>query len=116
MLRCLQESGFAVLAMARTAEQKAFRMLPVHAAVGACLGAVLLWGLTLIDGSAFAALSRSNESGANSLAVLSFVFASYFAVGSGLTGFILIATEQQAELLCGCLSWLSVGATLGLSR
>jgi hypothetical protein len=78
--------------MASISTPRLFRFLPAHAAAGAGLGLGLLWGLTMIDEGPLTSLSREN--GCQSLVVLSVVFASYFAVGSALTGFLLLATDQ----------------------
>ena len=74
-------------------DRKSCRALPGHAVTGACLGLGLLWGMTTIDAGALQSLTHSNEIDSETLTVLSAVFASYFAVGSGLTGFFLIATD-----------------------
>jgi hypothetical protein len=80
--------------MASISTPRLFRFLPAHAAAGAGLGLGLLWGLTMIDEGPLTSLILSHENGCQSLVVLSVVFASYFAVGSALTGFLLLATDQ----------------------
>jgi hypothetical protein len=69
-------------------EKKLSKTLPLHAAAGGCLGLILLLGLAGLDTGPFKA-AVSTET----FAILCVAFISYFAVGSGLTGFLLVVTE-----------------------
>ncbi len=71
-----------------------FHALVAHGALGAALGLSTLVLLILTDARGFGDLIVSGVHPRETLLVLAFVFSTMFAVGSGLTAFLLLAVAD----------------------
>lgn len=75
--------------------RSSFRALPAHAAMGACFGLFVFLFMLMANTGGLRDLVVAQPDPRQALLVVAGAIVSLFAVACGLTGFLLLASEQQ---------------------